>query len=278
MKATFVLAATVAFFGALAWQVSRTLDAPPDPLEAKVAAAKRFLYYVVDPDRGPDFPLTGKERVLHLMSHAVLPSYDPARQVVYGFRLALVAGGTEIWRHDVYTRTRQSKAGVAGDRWIGENAFALDPRVQVGDDRTLVVRFPFPVAAGTRLRVRLLGEPTQALLRVYSVAPRPAADLALSRLSPADREALVSELSFTPWDRLDPDERLSRLKFREERIAAEGDDGVDYQVRALYSPRRSAHRDRRPARRPADVGALLRPHPDAQAGTGVPDPAAGDAR
>jgi len=226
VKPVAVLVATIAALGALCWQVARTLDAPPDPLDAKVAAAKRFLYYVVEPDSGPEFALTGKERVLHLMSHAVLPplAYDPARQVVYGFRLTLVAGGKDTWRHDVYTRSRQSKSGVAEGRWLTENAFALDPRVQVGDDRTLIVRFPFPVAAGTRLRVRLLGEPREALVRLYSVEPRPRAGLALSSLSPADREALTTELSFTPWDRLDADERLARLKTREVRVAAEGKD------------------------------------------------------
>jgi hypothetical protein len=236
MKPLAVLSLTIALFGALAWQVARTLDAPPDPFEAKVAAAKRFLYYVVEPDSGPDFPLTGKERVLHLMSHAVVPplAYDPARQVVYGFRLTLLSGGKETWRHDVYTRSRQSKSGVADGRWLAENAFALDSHLQVSDDRTIIVRFPFAVAAGSRLRVRLLGEPREALVRLYSVEPRPRANLALSSLSPADREALTVELSFTPWDRLDADERLARLKTRELRVSAEGEGGPDYRTRTLY--------------------------------------------
>lgn len=236
VKPAAVLLVTIGLFGGLAWKVARTLDAPPDPFEAKVAAAKRFLYYVVEPDSGPDFALTGKERVLHILSHAVLPplAYDPARQVVYGFRLTLLSGGKETWRHDVYTRSRQSKSGVSDGRWLTENAFALDPRLQVGDDRTIVVRFPFPVGAGTRLRVRLLGEPREALVRLYAVEPRPRADLALSRLSPADREALTTQLSFTPWDRLDAGERLARLKTREVRIAAAGEEGADHRTRTLY--------------------------------------------
>jgi hypothetical protein len=239
VKSIAALVATLAALVALTWHVARTATAPPDPLERKLAEAKKFLYYVVTPASGPELALTG-ERDLHLVVHAVIPGappFDPTRQLVFGLRLALLVGGDEIWSRDVYTRARQSKGTRAAGLWLQENSFVLEPGVQITDDRLIAIHLPEEAVAGAVLRLRLVGDAAEGMVRVYQRTDRPEARLALRlrSLAPAQREALAEQLSFTPWDRLDPAERAARLRIQGTRMSALGRDGRDYRTRALYT-------------------------------------------
>jgi hypothetical protein len=234
------LVAAVLGLGGVTWQVARTVAAPPDPLERKLADAKRYLAYVVAPDRGPDLRLGPDDRDLHFIAHAVLPgapSYDPARQIVFGLRLILLVDGDEVWTHEIYTRARQSKAGPAAGIWQNENSFVLEPGVQLSDDRLLAVHLPDEAVAGAVLRLRLVGDAQEGLVRVYQRAPRAEGQVALRlrTLAPAQRTELADQLSFTPWDRLEPAERAARLRVQGLRLGALGREGTSYETRAVYA-------------------------------------------
>src|SRR6185295_12017495 len=131
-----VILAAAAVMALLTLQTLRTVAEPPDPSERKITDAKRFLYYEVTKTAGPELLITGTERELQLVTHALLPGpppFDPTRQVVYGLRVTLVASGKEVWTRDVYTRSRQSKARRAGDLWLDESVFSLERGSELTD-------------------------------------------------------------------------------------------------------------------------------------------------
>jgi hypothetical protein len=238
-----VLALLFAAIVLVSLRAVHALEAPPDRLEQKLVAAERYLYYRAFAERGPGFELAGDERKLRFVSHALVPAgsgaYDPARALVYGLRLDVVAGGKTVWSHDVYARSRQSKARRVADHgglWLDENAFSLEPGVEVTDDRQTIVQLPADLPAGAVLRVRLVGEPKEALVRVYAEVERSRRrrELLLRKLSPGEREAIADRVSYVPWDRLAFGERLARLRWIEQRLPAAGKEGVDYQTRVLY--------------------------------------------
>jgi hypothetical protein len=237
-----VLALLFAGLVVLSLRVVHALEAPPDRLEQKLVAAERYLYYRVNAERGPRFELSGDERTLRLVSHALLPAgtaYDPTRELVYGLRLEIVAAGKSIWAHDVYARSRQSKARRVPDHgglWLDENAFSLERGVEVTDDRQTIVQLPADLPADAELRVRLVGEPREAIVRVYAEVERSRRrrELLLRRLSPGEREAIADKVSYVPWDRLSHIERMARLRLVEHRLPAAGKEDVDYQTRAVY--------------------------------------------
>jgi hypothetical protein len=240
------LAVLAGFFVAivlLSLRVVRALVAPPDLIEQKLVAAERYLFYRAFATRGPRFELGGDERTLRFVSHALLPAgagaYDPARELVYGLHLEIVADGKPIWAHDVYARSRQSKAHRVPDHgglWLDENAFSLEPGVEVTDDRQTIVELPASVPAGAELRVRVASGAQEALVRVYAEVERSrrGRELLLRKLSPGEREAIADRVSYVPWDRLAYGERLARLRWIEQRLPAAGKEAVDYQTRVLY--------------------------------------------
>jgi hypothetical protein len=237
-----VLVLVVAAAAGAARVVIDVLERPPDTLDRKLEGADRFLYYVVGENGGPRFELTGSERTVHIVSHALLGGrapFDPERQTVYGLRFRLLEAGEVQWSRDVWVRSRQSKAGWDGRAWLEESAFSLDPEVQVTDDRAASLRLPDDVPAGAVLDVRLISStapPALALVRVYQQIERPRAQAAqtLRSLSPAERAALADRISYVPWDRLSPEEQAARLRYRDQRMSAVGRDGVDYQTQAIW--------------------------------------------
>ena len=237
-----VLVAVVGACALAARVVLGTLDRPPSTLDQKLATADRFLYYVVGERGGPRFELSGSERTLRLVSHAVLApglAFDPYRNIVYGLRVSVDLPG-QPWVRDVWVRSRQSKAGWDGRAWLEEAAFSTDPDLQVTDDRTVSVRLPEAVPAGALLEIRLLtrdGSPVrQGLVRVYQQLERPRSRAAqtLRSLSPGERGPLADRISYVPWDRLSPAEQEARLRFRDARMSAAGREGADYLTRALW--------------------------------------------
>ena len=236
------LAAGVFFaaLGLLLFRVIAQLHAAPDPLERKVLAADRHLYYRVSAAGGPRFELGRDDRTLRFVTHARLPAgapYDPDRELVYGLRLELHAGDRVLWTRDVYTRARQSKARPLGRLWLDENAFSLaDPDLQVTDDRQLVVELPADVPAGALLHVRLVGGADQAFVRVSARDERTPRQRQrrLERLSSAGADPVSDPIGYLPWERLGRAERLARIRFVDRLLPADGHDGVDYRSVALY--------------------------------------------
>jgi hypothetical protein len=254
----------LAALAAITAHTVRTVEAPPDAGERKIAAADRHLYYVVTSSEGPEFRLAGHERELYIVSHALIagaPPFDPARQVVYGLELAARVDGREVWKRALYTRSRQSKARREGGLWLDENAFSLERGIEVTDDRLLVARLPDELPAGTLLRFRLAGGGTpEALIRVYQREARPPSrvELRLRSLSPGEREEIASALSFTPWDRLAPGERIARLRSQRVRMSAVGREGEAFRTRALHVTGFRLPLDEEAAH-PAALGTLVLP-------------------
>ncbi|HLT39874.1 MAG TPA: hypothetical protein VK034_26520, partial [Enhygromyxa sp.] len=147
--------------------------------------------------------------------------------------------GDPLWRHEFNIRTRQSKSG--GDRfgWRYENAFLLDDDRQLTDDRLTRVRLPG--ADQDRLvELRLIpntpATDVSALARVYVRRPRAVDDRKLRELSLAPEAAreLVDRLTWRDWHQLSEDERRVKLSQIWERLAAEGEPGLDYQTLSIY--------------------------------------------
>jgi hypothetical protein len=212
---------------------------PPAPLSRKIAEAERLSYQVVTRVQGPRFEIVGNERLLKIVSHAVLDpelDYDPRRVVSYGFRLRLVDAGRVLWQHDALLDSRQSKDGRVGNIWMHENAFTSRLDTELSDDRMLLVHLPDDAPPGSMLEMTLLGEPGQALVRVYQHAQRSegAQRRALHRVDEAGGQAVFTRNTFTPWFLLSDEDKLDRLSHRFERMAPEGEAGMDFYSKSVF--------------------------------------------
>lgn len=227
-----VLAALIA----LTLHTLAVLDQPPSANQHKLDDAARVLAYRVTATRGPRFLLDGGRQQLRLSSVAVIPppaAFDPEREIIYTFALAVHYGGRELWHADVAVTSRQSKQGWTGTAWEREGSWSLDG-TQLTDERITIVDLPqLPVDAV--LEVLLAGD-GEALARVFRYAPRdaPARERAALRLDDDHEAELLRASTYRPWSTLDPMERDARLARRWQRLSATGEDGVDFETRALF--------------------------------------------
>jgi hypothetical protein len=233
-----VLALTIIGFAALAVAVGFTVSAPPDLLERKVAGAERHLYYRITHTTGPVFELEGNERSLRLTVHAFVPGgYDPMRELELGARVEVL--DASHWRRDLYTRARQSKARPitqAGEAlWLDENTFSLHRGIELTDDRQLVVALPPNLSPGTKVRVTLLGDVLEGIVRAYTPVSRKNVDRRVEALRPIDRDHVAAQLGVEPWDQLAGAAGLASMRFTEHRLSAEGEEGEDYEIREVYT-------------------------------------------
>ncbi len=233
------LGLVIGAFAVLAGAVAITTG-EPDAVGHKIDAASRHLYYRVTSSRGPVFELAGDETSLRLIAHARMHgAFDPVREVEFGIRIELSIAGTP-WRRDVYTRARQSKARPrqhpGGDiQWLDENTFSLERDLQFSDDRQFVIGIPPGVAPGTPVKVTLIGDANEGIVRAYAPMTRAEASRRLATLPDVDRQRIASQVGYAPWDRLDATNQLAAVRFVDRRLPAEGKQGDDYEIREVFT-------------------------------------------
>ncbi len=221
------------------------------PLAAKLADADRVAYYELPQPGGdlvPRFRLGPGDTSIKLITHLVLPNgtvYDSGADYAYGIRLELtdLDGETE-WTHELNIRTRQSKTELTEFGWRYENAFLLDdpeldgesPR-ELTDDRLTRVRLPAG-ESDRYLRLTFIprepNEGVEGLARLYVERPRSIADLRELSLDPETAHELVDHLTYRDWEHLSEQERAARLSVVWERLSAEGQAGIDYELFSIY--------------------------------------------
>ncbi|MEJ7599038.1 MAG: hypothetical protein WKG01_14110, partial [Kofleriaceae bacterium] len=250
--APLVLVAVIAGFVLLGWRVHNVLEEPIDPLEQKTAAAERYIYYRITQAKGPRFKLTGEEQVLRFVSHAVLPpglpyaseppgeqvplGYDPILEIEYGVQFEIFSGGKSVWSHRIYTRSRQSKARPQQRGWLDENTFSLESKLELTDDRVMIVPMPPNIAAGAEMQLTLIGAADGAV-RGYMQTARSELlkELRIEVMAPADRQRFAERSSFEPWDRLPEAARNAVLRSVQHRLSAMGKEDDDYEARVIYT-------------------------------------------
>lgn len=222
---------------------SRMAELVRSPLSAKLADSERITYYTFERDEGPSFRIGPGDQSIKLITHLLLPPdtfYDPDQEYAYGVVVILRAlDGSELSRHELNIRTRQSKGG--GDRfgWRYENSFMLDDDRQLTDDRLTRVRLPESDRdrlLELRLIPRVPASDVSGLARVYVRRPRPVDDRALRELSltPEAGRGLIDHLTHRDWTQLSEDERRVKLSQIWERLSAEGEVRSNYQTLSIY--------------------------------------------
>ncbi|WP_428268478.1 hypothetical protein [Haliangium sp.] len=228
----------LALVGVCAWVIYQRHQ-PPSPMASKIASAERLSYQVVTRAHGPRFELLGDERVLKIVSHAVIDGgreYDPRRSVSYGLSLRLVDDGLVVWEHQALIESRQSKAKQQGSMWLEENAFTSRLDMELTDDRMMLVHLPAHVTTGSTLELRLVGEPEKALVRVYKRSPRAddAKWRALRRLDEAGGAVSFARSSYAPWALLDEQDKLRRVSHTFTRMAPVGEPRIDFDSESIF--------------------------------------------
>jgi hypothetical protein len=231
------------------------------PLADKLADADRIAYYKI-PQQGselvPTFRLGPGDTSIKLITHLVLPkgtAYDSSADYAYGIRLELTdLDGEPEWSHELNIRTRQSKSELTEFGYRYENAFLLDdPDLeldleggdgwaqphsrQLTDDRLTRVRLP--AGDGDRLlRLTFIprepSEGVEGLARAYVQRPSAIADLRELSLDPETARELVDHLTYRDWEQLSVQERETRLSRVWERLSADGQVGIDYELFSIY--------------------------------------------
>ncbi len=223
-----------------AWTVSRS-EQPLSALERKFAEAERLRCYILSRAApAPEFLLSGREQRLRLITHAVLPGrepYDAERETVYGIRFVLQsAEGELLWQRDVYTKSRQSKHERAAFGFRYENSFMAGFDYELSDDRVLEIDLPRVLPRRSRLRLERLGAPAEVVFRMYNREPQqqlggPPPALAMA---PMDRDHAALDRTDLPWDRLLADEHDELLRYKWERMGAEGEEGEHFATRIIF--------------------------------------------
>jgi hypothetical protein len=241
-----VLTVTLALIATASWLRLEIAPTLVSSLNQKIRSAERVIYYVVNPQNGPGFRLNGAEQEIRIMSHLALPrsaawpakDFDPLKTYEYGLAVRLLDDtGTELWRRNVYQSTRQSKASHDGHQWIFESVFSENQQRQLGDMRVLSLTLPPHVPVDAILEIRFLGQDDHfALVRAYRVAALDRAEEKLRHftLSPAEKQGLVSDLTFLEWDEIATRARKARLATRLERLAAVSDAPRIVETEAVY--------------------------------------------
>ena len=241
--ARVTLVVVLAGFVALAARVALSIGAP-DLLEQKITNAERYIYYRLDAKTGPRFELAPEDKAIRLVTHVVLPPatfdprstpFDSTREVEYGVRVHVDLDDGKAWTRDIYTRSRQSKARWTGSMWLDENVFVPGSKLQLTDDRLLVVSLPTKLRTNATLKVTLLGDVAEGYVRAYAPQPRDAIDRRVRDLPDADRARIAAQLGHLPWDRIAEPDELAALRFTERRLSAEGKEGIDYVTRTLFT-------------------------------------------
>jgi hypothetical protein len=224
--------------GVLRTTLSHAVDTP---MQRKMQEADRVVHYRFDHDGGPTFHLDGDELELRLVTHLFLEPgriYSAQDTYDYGLRLHIEdPSGRTIWKRDIYTSTRQSKDRWVDGHWMQENAFSLEPGVEITDDRVHLVTLPHDVPWGSRFYTRLEA-PAAAfgVMRAYERVREGSSGLSLDYLepTPAEEARMVGRLTYLPWDALSADQRLARLQPRWGRMSALGEAGSDYEVETVF--------------------------------------------
>jgi hypothetical protein len=215
-------------------QASRTT---PPPRERKFRDAERELLYRVRAGRSPRLVLHRNERVVYLVTHAVLPRAAAGdRGVPYGLRVRVrQPGGAVRFAQELWSRTRRSRARFEEGVWLDENAFTADGTI-LGDDRVIEVRMPEGVAEGAVMDFAPVGGATEVLLRAYrrERLTEATSDVRRLALSPRERQRLASTQGVPRWEALPERERDTYVASAWQRLAAEGEDGVDYDTQAIF--------------------------------------------
>jgi hypothetical protein len=227
------------------------------PLADKLADAERIAYYKI-PQQGsdliPTFRLGPGDTSIKLITHIVLPkgtTYDSSADYAYGIRLELTdLDGEPQWSHELNIRTRQSKSELSEFGYRYENSFLLDDPDLEGEDgrshgrsRELtddrLTRVRLPEGDGDRfLRLTFVprepSEGVEGLARAYVQRPRAIADLRELSLDPETARELVDHLTYRDWEQLSQHEREARLSRVWERLSADGQVEIDYELFSIY--------------------------------------------
>lgn len=223
------------------WVIGR-LEQPKSQLQEKRESAELIRYYVVTENQGPVFVLRSKDQIIKIITHAELPRYDARARILYGFKVDIQQpDGELLWSENIYTRTRQSKDEERNGSYLHENTFGVNPSEQYGDDRLLEIRLPDAIPDGARLHFRLLGatgpqaQVKRALVRAYRQIRRSSVAQRLRYVSLGDshKHAMAGRVDM-PWDLFPETTKLSMLSRRWERMAALGEDGIDYHTHLVF--------------------------------------------
>ncbi len=237
-----ILGALVLAVAAVSWWTVRAMRRPKSVIELKLAEAERVLYYRMTRENGPKIRLSGAERTLRIITHVMLPpglEYDPTRRIRYGIKLEITSGNTSLWKHEIYTQSRQSKEGEQEDGvFLKENSFVRDGSIQVSDDRMFIIHLdPDRIPANALLHTTLIGrEAKEGLIRFYNQTERGQLErIVRARALPRSKQQdNVRTNTYEPWAMVEPDEKYMRVRFRTERLSAVGKRGVDYETQVVY--------------------------------------------
>lgn len=227
---------------AISYWVIKRMGKPKSQLREKRENADLVKYYVVDKDQGPTFELRRNDKIIKLITHVELSNYEPKARIQYGFHLHIRSpDGHREWNEVIYTRTRQSKEGEIPTGYLYENTFGINPGEQYGDDRLLEIRLPSDLPEGGHLELRLLGgsgdvvQIRRALIRAYRQIERSSVSQQLRLLALSERgKQSLSERVGTPWDLIPRQTRLAMLSRRWDRMAALGEEGIDYRTQVVF--------------------------------------------
>ncbi len=205
------------------------LERPALSAGAAQADARRVLTYDLSA-AAPTFPLSGGDRLLRLVTNAILPADAADADVPYTVEVAIARPG-----EPVETRTLALVSHRTGARNAGVDACFDRAQTPIADSRRVDIPLDPPAPPGTRVTVRTAAA-VPALVRAWTLQPRanPERTDRLLALYPELRRDIGDPLGLVNWDHLTDAERNALHDEGYARLAASGRPGVDHVFHDMY--------------------------------------------
>ncbi len=237
LRSGLVLGLTLLAIAALTAKILVAERGPDQDRADTSSAVERVLYYRLTPERGPHFRLQGTEHRIKLVSHAMIGERgeSPGQRLTYGISVAIEdSDGAPVWSDTLYVESRRSVG--RDEEGSPANAYMVDKRVKLTDDRISYINLPEELPSGARLIIKADDAPGDVLARAYALREGSLSEQLVRALSldSSQRAALARTVGISRWEHLDDAERVGLVREHWQRLAALGENGVNYELRAVY--------------------------------------------
>lgn len=237
LRSGLVLGLTLLTIGAM---TAKLLVAERDPDHDHTETSStvdRVLYYLLTPEQGPHFRLQGTEHRVKLVSHALISDSadNPDQRLTYGISVEIEdSEGAPVWSDMLYVESRRSVG--RDEEGSPANAYMLDEQAKLTDDRISYINLPEELPSGARLIIKAHDAPGDVLARAYALREGSLSEQLVRALSldSSQRAALARTIGISRWEQLDDTERQGLVREHWQRLAALGENGVNYELRAVY--------------------------------------------
>lgn len=191
---------------------------------------QRVRGYEADGIRDPVFALPGDDRLVRLVTNALVPAASGGEDAGYSISVEIERPNIPLEARLLYLKTHRS-----GPRNGTEDTCFDNDRNPIADSRHVDLELDPPAPPGTLIRVKKLGN-TPTIVRAWSWQPRAGVERArrLLALDPGQRRRLGEPIGLRSWDHMTEAEKERWTSGHFSRLAATGRPDLEHHPHDFY--------------------------------------------